>query len=113
MGRLLGQGGHDPQPLIVARDQPAARPLAVLQAGQAFGLEAAAPLGDSVLVVAHHGAIWRLGRPSAASNTIRARLAVRWGMGWARTRRCRSARSSSVMTSGGMVGMRRLLVLRH
>ena len=25
------------------------------------------------------GAIWRLGRPSAASSTIRARLAARWG----------------------------------
>jgi hypothetical protein len=30
---------------------------------------------------------------------------------WARTRRCSSARSASVITSGGMVGMRRLLVI--
>jgi hypothetical protein len=53
--RLLGHGGDDPQPLIVVIDQRAARPLAVLQAGQAFGLEAAAPLGDGVLVHAHYG----------------------------------------------------------
>jgi len=52
---LLGHGGHDPQPLIVVVDQGAARPLAVGEAGQAFNLEAAPPLGNSVLVHAHHG----------------------------------------------------------
>jgi hypothetical protein len=57
------------------------------------------------------GAIWRLGTPSAASSTIRARLTARCGVVWARTRRCNSARSSSVITSGGTVGMRRLLVV--
>jgi hypothetical protein len=55
IGRLLGHGGHDPQPLIVVIDQRAARPLAVLKAGQAFGLKAAAPLGHGVLVHAHQG----------------------------------------------------------
>jgi hypothetical protein len=34
----------------VVIDQRAARPLAVLKAGQAFGLEAVAPLGQGVLV---------------------------------------------------------------
>jgi hypothetical protein len=55
VGWLLGHGGHHPQPLVVVVDQEAARPLAVLQAGQAFGLEAAPPLRDGVLVHAHHG----------------------------------------------------------
>jgi hypothetical protein len=53
IGRLLGHGGHDPQPLVVVVDQGAARAVAVLEAGQAFGLEAAAPLRDGVLVHAH------------------------------------------------------------
>jgi hypothetical protein len=53
--RLLGHGGHDPQPLIVAVDQRAARPLAVLEASQAFGLKAVAPVGDGVLVHAQEG----------------------------------------------------------
>jgi hypothetical protein len=52
---LLGDGGHDPQPLVVAVDQWATRPRTVLQASQAFGLEAAPPLGHGVLVHAHHG----------------------------------------------------------
>src|SRR5215213_5675273 len=43
------------QKLVVVVDQGAARPLAVLEAGQAFGLEAAAPLRHGVLVHAHHG----------------------------------------------------------
>src|SRR5262245_2332118 len=51
------------------------------------------------------GAIWRLGTPSAASSTTRARLAARCGVVYARTRRSSSARSASVITSGGMVGM--------
>ena len=38
---------------------------------------------------------------------------ARCGVGWARTRRSSSARSASVITSGGMVAMgRRLLMLR-
>jgi hypothetical protein len=105
VGWLLGHGGHDPQPLVMVVDQGTARPLAILEASQALGRKAAPPVGDGVLVDAHHGAIWRLGTPSAASSTIRARLAARWGVGWARTRRCSSARSASVITSGGMVGM--------
>jgi hypothetical protein len=52
---LPGHGGDEPQPLVVVVDQGAARPLAVLEAGQAFGLEAAAPLRHGVLVHAHHG----------------------------------------------------------
>jgi hypothetical protein len=55
VGGLLGHGGDDPQPLVVVVDQGAARPLAVIQASQAFGLEAAPPLGHGVLVHAHHG----------------------------------------------------------
>jgi hypothetical protein len=52
---LLGHGGDQPQPLVVVVDQGAARPLAVLKASQPLGLEAAPPLGDGVLVHAHHG----------------------------------------------------------
>jgi hypothetical protein len=55
VGRLLGHRGDDPQPLVVVVDQGAARPLAVGEAGQAFGLETAPPLGDGVLVHTHHG----------------------------------------------------------
>src|SRR5918994_1984882 len=40
--------------LVVGVDQGAAWALAVLEAGQAFGLEAMAPVGDGVLVHAHH-----------------------------------------------------------
>jgi hypothetical protein len=40
----------------------------------------------------------------------RARLAARCGVVWARTRRCSSARSSSVMLRSGRVGTRRLLM---
>jgi hypothetical protein len=55
IGGLLGHGGHDPQSLVVAVDQGASRALAVLEAGQAFSLEAASPLRHGVLVHAHHG----------------------------------------------------------
>jgi hypothetical protein len=41
---LLGDGGHDRQPLVVAGDQPTTRPRAILQAGQALGLEAMPPV---------------------------------------------------------------------
>jgi hypothetical protein len=54
VGRFLGHRGHDPQPLIVAVDRWPARSLAVLQAGQAFALEAAAPVRHGVLVHADH-----------------------------------------------------------
>jgi hypothetical protein len=54
VGRLLGDGGHDPQPLVVAVDQRAARPWAVLQAGQALSLEATPPVANGVLVHADH-----------------------------------------------------------
>jgi hypothetical protein len=56
-------------------------------------------------------AIWRLGTPSADSSTTLARVAARCGVVWARTRRCSSARSASVIIRGGMVGMARLLVV--
>jgi hypothetical protein len=52
--RFLGHRGHDPQPLVVAVDQGAARPLAVLQAGQAYGRKPPPPVRDGVLVHAHH-----------------------------------------------------------
>jgi hypothetical protein len=52
---LLGHRGQDPQPLVVAVDQRAARPRAVLQAGQALRLEAMPPVANGVLVHAHHG----------------------------------------------------------
>jgi hypothetical protein len=52
---LPGHLSDDPQPLVVVVDQGAARPPAVLEAGQAFGLEAAAPLRHGVLVHAHDG----------------------------------------------------------
>jgi hypothetical protein len=55
VGWLLGHGGHDPQPLVVAVDQRAARPWAVLQAGQALSLETTPPVAHGVLVHAHHG----------------------------------------------------------
>jgi hypothetical protein len=55
VGGLLGHRGDDPQPLVVVVDQGAARPLAVGEADQAFGLEAAPPLRHGVLVHAHHG----------------------------------------------------------
>jgi hypothetical protein len=97
----------------VVIDQRAARPLAVLKAGQAFGRKAAAPLGHGVLVQAHDAGDLAVGGASAASSTILARLAARCGLVWARTRRCNSARSASVITSGGTVGMQRLLMLPH
>src|SRR4029453_2849665 len=49
-GGWWGAGAHDRQPLMVFIDQRATRPLAVLEAGQAFGLKAAPPLGHGVLV---------------------------------------------------------------
>jgi hypothetical protein len=62
VGRLLGHGGHDPQPLVVVVDQGAARPLAVGEASQAFGRKAAPPLRHGVLVHAHHGGDLAVGR---------------------------------------------------
>jgi len=49
-GGLLGHGGQDPQSLVVVVDQGAARPRAVLQAGQALGLEPMPPVANGVLV---------------------------------------------------------------
>ena len=63
VGGLLGHGGHDPQPLVVVIDQRAARPLAVGEAGQAFGLKAAPPLRHGVLVHGDHRGDLAVGDP--------------------------------------------------
>ena len=110
IGRLLGHRGHDPQPLVVVIDQRAAWPLAVLEAGQAFGLEAAPPLGHGVLVHAHDRGDLAVGDAIGGQQHDPGPLGGTLGVVWARTRRCSSARSSSVITSGGTVGMRRLLM---
>jgi hypothetical protein len=83
IGGLLGNGGDDPQPLVVVVDQGAARPLAVLEAGQAFGLEAAAPLRHGVLVHAHHGGDLAVGDPVSGQQHHPGSLgrSLRGGMG--------------------------------
>jgi hypothetical protein len=111
VGWLLGHGGHDPQSLVVVVDQGPARPLAVLQAGQSFGLEAAPPPRDGVLVHAHHGDDLTVGTPSAASSTIRARSAARCGVGTDPAVQLGAFGIGD--RSGGTVGIRRLLMLRH
>ena len=55
LGWLLGHRGQDLEPLVVAVDQWAARPRAVLQAGQTLSLEATPPVAHGVLVHADHG----------------------------------------------------------
>jgi hypothetical protein len=111
IGRLLGHGGHDPKPLVVAVDQRAARPWAVLQAGQALSLETTPPVANGAGSCRR---AWRSGgwgrhrRPAARPWPAWRPAARPWpawrpagGVVWARTRRCSSARSCSVITSGG------------
>jgi hypothetical protein len=63
VGWLLGHLGHDPQPIVMAVDQRAARPLAVLESRQPLDRKAPSPLRDGVGVHGDQGCDLPVGNP--------------------------------------------------